>query len=436
MSAMFRSLGVRNYRWWFAAATASNIGTWMQRTAQDWIVLTELTDHDAVAVGATMALQFGPQILLTPITGLVADRVDRRKLLTLTQASMGVLGLGLGLLTVTGTVELWMVFVFAGLLGVTTAFDNPARQTFVGRLVPADHLSNAVALNGTSFNTARLIGPALAGLLTAGLGAGWVFLLNGISYVAVIGGILALRPAEFTPEKRAPRGGGLIREGFQYTRSRPDLVLILAMVFVFGMLGMNYPVFISAMTSVEFGQGAGEFGVLSSAVAVGSIVGALLAARRERPRLRTVAGAALLFGLATLAAAAAPTPLSFGVVLAIVGLGTVSTLNSANAYVQTTTPPELRGRVMAVYMAVLMGGTPLGAPLVGWVADAAGPRWALVLGALGGLLAAGFAGIWWIRRREVRVRLVRRRWPLSIEYGADRDLATQELAVTEATART
>jgi MFS family permease len=434
MSATFRSFAVRNYRLWWAGATVSNIGTWMQRTAQDWIVLTQLTDNDAAAVGITMALQFGPPLFLTPIAGLVVDRMDRRHLLLITQIAMGTLGLGLGVLTITGVVQLWMVFGFALLLGVATAFDGPARQTFVSELVPDDHLSNAVGLNATSFNVARLIGPAVAGLLTAAVGAGWVFLINAVSFGAVVGMLLALRVRDLVPRERLPRRRGQIVAGFRYVQGRLDLRLVFLMVALLGTFGMNFPIFISTM-SVMFGSGAGEFGVLSSAMAVGSVVGALLAARRDKPRLRTVAIASGSFGLAVGAASLAPNPIVFGALLALVGASSVTMLNSSNAYVQTTTAPELRGRVMSLYLAILMGGTMVGAPLIGWVANAAGPRWAMAVGAAAGIIAAAIAAIYWVRLRRVSLTWVpAQRWPLALRFGdaaTSRELATTEIAVVE-----
>jgi len=442
VSGAFRSLGVVNYRIWFAGATVSNVGTWMQRTAQDWLVLTDLTHQDAAAVGITMALQFGPQLALTPITGLAADLLDRRKLLIATQTVMGALGLGLGALAITGTAQLWMVYVFALLLGIASAFDAPVRQTFVSELVPADHLSNAVALNGTSFNVARLVGPAVAGLLTAAVGAGWVFVINAGTFAATIAAILALRRKELTPSPRAARKPGQIRAGFRYVRGRPDLLLVFVMVFLMGTFGMNFPIYISTMASVVFGNGAGEFGVLSSTLAVGSLAGALLAARRDRPRLRTVALASGWFGLAVGAASLAPNQWVFGAILALVGLGSVSMLNSANAYVQTTTSPKLRGRVMSLYMAIVQGGTLFGAPIVGWVANQFGPRWGMAVGAAAGVLAAVIAGAWWARTRQARLRWDgRRRWPIVLELSQPaevrRELATTEIAVVEtATSKT
>ena len=289
---MFRSLAVRNYRLWFAGALVSNVGTWMQRTAQDWIVLTELTDHDAAAVGVTMALQFGPQLLLVPVSGLIADRVDRRKLLMATQAAMGLLALGLGLITVTGVAQLWMVYAFAFGLGVAAAIDAPARQTFVSELVADEQLSNAVALNSVTFNGARLVGPAVAGLLTAIIGAGWVFLINAVTFAAVLTSLTLLRKDQLQPRKRMAKAKGQIRDGFRYVRGRPDILVIFAMIFVVGTFGFNFPIFTSTMASVEFGVGADGFGLLSSVLAIGSVAGALLAARRERPRLRYLVMAA------------------------------------------------------------------------------------------------------------------------------------------------
>jgi MFS family permease len=400
---MFRSLRLYNYRLWFAGALVSNIGTWMQRTAQDWIVLTELTDHDAVAVGITMALQFVPQLLLLPWTGLIADRFNRRKLMLATQSSSAVLCLVLALLVLTGTVELWHVYVLATLLGVAAALDTPARQTFVAELVSDANLPNAVALNSASFHGARLAGPAVAGLLVAFVGAGWVFALNGITFGAVIAAILFMRTGELRPAPRAKRAKGQLRAGFRYVRSRSDIVVVLVMVFLMGTFGFNFAIFIATMSTVEFGRGAAEYGILSSVMAVGSLAGALLAARRERPRMRVLVIAAAGFGLACTAAAFAPTFELFGAALTLVGLTSITMMTSANAYVQTTTPTMLRGRVMALYMAIFTGGTPIGAPLVGAVSNELGPRWALGVAALAGIVAAAAAVLWLVRYRGARI---------------------------------
>jgi MFS family permease len=434
MSQMFRSFATRNYRIWFAGALVSNVGTWMQRIAQDWLVLAELTDDDAIAVGVVMALQFGPQLVLLPVTGWVADRFDRRHVLAVTQAAMMLLGAGLGLLTVFGVVQLWMVFGFALGLGVAAAFDAPARQAFVSELVDDRTIANAVALNAASFNTARLIGPAVAGVLVAAVGSGWVFLINAVTFLAVLGSIAALRPAEFTPFTRKARGRGQMRAGFRYVRRRPDILLVFAMVFLTGTLGYNFPIYTSTMAKIEFGEGPEEFGWLSSALAIGSVAGALIAARRDRPRLRTVTLASLGFGLSLGAASLAPEMLSFGALLVVVGFTGITMMNTANAYVQTTTAPSMRGRVLALYLAIFMGGTPLGAPLMGAIADVAGPRWAIVVGAASGLAAAAIAAVFYLRTREVRVRWTRQgRWPIRISTAtpADLDTATQEIAIVE-----
>ncbi|MDQ4137881.1 MAG: MFS transporter [Actinomycetota bacterium] len=403
MSSMFRSLRAFNYRLWFAGALVSNIGTWMQRTAQDWIVLTELTDHDAVAVGITMALQFVPQLLLLPWTGVIADTFNRRKLMLATQASSAVLCLVLALLVLTGTVELWHVYVLAALLGVAAAIDTPARQTFVAELVSDSNLPNAVALNSASFHGARLAGPAVAGLLVAFVGAGWVFAFNGITYGAVIAAILFLRTRELRAAPRAKRTKGQLRAGFRYVRSRSDILVVLGMIFLMGTFGFNFAIFIATMSTVEFGRGAAEYGILSSVMAIGSVAGALLAARRERPRMRILVVAAAGFGFACTAAAFAPSFELFGLALTLVGLTSITLMTSANAYVQTTTPTMLRGRVMALYMAIFTGGTPIGAPLVGAVSNGLGPRWALGVAAAAGILAAAVAVVWVIRYRGVRI---------------------------------
>ncbi len=403
MSATFRSLRSFNYRLWFAGALVSNIGTWMQRTAQDWIVLTELTDHDAVAVGITMALQFVPQLLLLPWTGLIADRFNRRRLMLATQISSAVLCLVLALLVLSGTVELWHVYVLATLLGVSAALDAPARQTFVAELVSDANLPNAVALNSASFHGARLLGPAVAGLLVAFVGAGWVFALNGITYGAVIAAILLLRVRELRAAPRAKSAKGQLRAGFRYVRSRSDIVVVLVMIFLMGTFGFNFAIFIATMSTVEFGRGAAEYGLLSSVMAVGSLAGALLAAGRDRPRMRILVLAAAGFGLACVAAASAPSFELFAVSLTLVGLSSITLMTSANAYVQTTTPAMLRGRVMALYMAIFTGGTPIGAPLVGAVSNELGPRWALGVAAAAGIVAAGVAVVWVVRSRGMRV---------------------------------
>lgn len=415
MSGTFRSLRTFNYRVWASGAIVSNVGTWMQRTAQDWLVLTELTHHNATSVGIVMSLQFGPQMLLLPLTGYAADHFDRRKLLFATQAAMGTLALGLGILTVAGLVQLWQVYVFAGLLGCVTAFDSPARQAFVSDLVGEADLSNAVALNSTSFNAARMIGPAVAGLLIASVGTGWVFLINALSFVAVLGSLRMLRTSELNLKPRAIRTRGSFAEGFKYVWKRPDLKAALLMLFLIGTFGLNFPIFISTMSVTAFHAGASQYGVLSSTMAIGSVTGALLAARRAKPRMAILLGAAAVFGVGCAVAAVMPNYVLFGIALVVIGMSTQTFTTSTNSLVQLSTEPAMRGRVIAILLAIALGGTPLGAPVVGWVADRFGPRWALGVGAASGFAAAIVGLIYLVKYRQLRVYVEAGRLRYSID---------------------
>jgi MFS family permease len=436
VSAMFRSLSGINYRLWFAGALVSNIGTWMQRTAQDWIVLTVLTRNDAVAVGITMALQLGPQLLLVPWSGLIADRFDRRKLLMLTQAVMAGLGAALGIMVLLGVAELWHVYAFALALGVVSAIDAPARQAFVSELVSERDLPNAVALNSASFNAARLVGPAAAGVLTVAVGAGWVFLINAVTFAATLVSLALLRRGELRVSARAPRAKGQLLEGFRYVAKRPDIVAIMVAIFLVGTFGLNFAIFTATMARVEFGHGAGEFGLLSSVLAIGSVTGALLSARRERPQMRVVFLSAAAFGVSCAISAVMPTFATFAVSLILVGFSSITLMTTANSVVQTTTEPMMRGRVMALYMAIFVGGTPLGAPIVGWVSNQFGPRWALGVGAASGIAAAIVGLVWMIVSNELRVRRdPRRRIRLVLSHSLGRAAAEEELAVDETLAR-
>lgn len=423
---------------WFVGALTSNIGTWMQRTAQDWIVLTELTDHDAAAVGITMALQMGPVLLLMPWAGLIADRVNVRKMLMATQTAMGALALGLGVIVVTGVAELWHVYLFAFLLGAVAAVDAPVRQTFVAELVEKKDLVNAVSLNSVSFHTARLIGPAVAGFLTVIVGAGWVFMINAGTFAGTLVALWAIRVGELREQPRAPRARGQIMAGFRYVRGKPAIVVILIMVGIIGTFGMNFSIFTATMATIEFHRGAGEFGVITSVMAIGSVTGALISARQERPRMRTLVLASALFAAACLIAALMPSLETFALSLALVGFSSLIFMTTANSMVQTTVKPSMRGRVMALYMAIFVGGTPIGAPFVGWVVNEFGPRWGLGVAAISGVLAASACSYWLMRYKRVRVRYSRA-WPqIRIGYAADdhaRELATQEIAIVEAEAQ-
>jgi MFS family permease len=395
----FRSLRTHNFRVWSAGAIVSNIGTWMQRTAQDWLVLTQLTHHNATAVGIVMALQFGPQLLMLPWTGYVADHMDRRKLMIVTQGIMGVLALALGTLIVLRIVTLWEVYLFAFVFGCTSAFDAPARQVFVNDLVHEKDVPNAVGLNSTSFNAGRMIGPAAAGLIIAAVGTGWAFLLNGLSFIAVVVSLLFLRVDELHRTERPERKSGGLADGFRYVAKRPDLIAMLVMVAFIGTFGFNFAIFIATMAVSVFHVGAGKYGLLSSAMALGTLSGALLAANRERPSFTLLVGGVALFGVACAAAAFMPNYALFAGVLIVIGIAAMTFANSSNTLMQLTTDSTMRGRVMAIRLAIMMGGTPIGAPIVGWVADRFGPRYSLGVAALSGV-AATIVGVRYLMKHQ------------------------------------
>ena len=400
-ASIFRSLGRFNYRVWVAGAFVSNIGTWVQRTAQDWLVFTQLTHHNASAVGVVMALQFGPQFLLLPWTGFAADHFNQRRLLIATQAAMGVLALVLGILTVTGAVRLWHMYIFAFLFGSAAAFDAPVRQTFVAALVGDEDLHNAVALNSTSFNIARMIGPAVSGVVIAEIGTGWAFLINGASFVAVLISLTSLRIAELRPNARAHRAKGSFTEGLRYVWGRPDLKAILVMLFLIGTFGLNFPIFISTMAVRVFHADARGYGLLSSIMAIGTVAGALLAAGRRKAQFSALLLGSGVFGIGCTLAALAPGYWLFAGTLVIIGVAALTLTNTTNSLMQLSTEPAMRGRVMALRVGVALGGTPLGAPIVGWVADHCGPRWSLGVGAASGF-AAAIVGAYALARLEPR----------------------------------
>ena len=410
MSPTFTSLEVRNYRLWAAGALVSNIGTWMGRVGQDWLVLTVLTDGSATALGIVTGLQFLPFLLLAPWAGLIADRFPKRRTLLLTQTSLALSSLLLGVLAVTGTAQLWHVYAIALFQGITTAIDNPARQAFVSEMVPPEKLANAVALNSASFNAGRLIGPGVAGLVIAWWGTGEALLLNTVTFLFVIVALLRLRVGELRPAPLARASGG-IREGFHYVRRRGDIQLVMVLVFVLGTFGMNFQITMALMATKVFDKGAGEFGLLGSIMAVGSLTAALLSARRKTPRLRVLLVSLVGFSISAALAAAAPTYWWFAAALIPVGLTALTALTTANAMVQTRVSPEMRGRVMALYMAIFMGGTPAGAPLIGWISEQFGARWTIGIGALAvGLTLVGVS-VWLARSQNVRVSYESQRRP-------------------------
>ena len=428
MKGTFRSLNGFNYRVWACGAIVSNVGTWMQRIAQGWLVLTQLTHNNATAMGVVLALQSGPHLLLLPLTGFAADHLDRRKLLLGTQAAMGALAFGLGILTITGLVQLWHVYVFAFLLGCVTAFDSPARHTFVAELVGESGLSNAVALNSTSFNAARMVGPAIAGVLIAAVGSGWVFLINGVSFAAVLCSLALLRVGELHPQIRAFRKRGSFAEGFRYVWNRPDLQAILLMLFFIATFGLNFQIFISTMSVKVFHAGASQYGFLTSIMAVGTLAGALLAARREKPHFALLVAGGAMFGIGCVLAAMAPNAWLFGMALVVIGVSALTFSNSTNSLMQLSTEPAMRGRVMAIRLAIALGCTPIGSPIVGWVADSYGPRWSLGLGAASGF-AAAVVGIHYLRKyRHLRLHFDAGRIHFSIDDVPEPDTYQQHAA--------
>ncbi|MEP6649314.1 MAG: MFS transporter [Lapillicoccus sp.] len=410
MSPTFASLSVRNYRIYASGSLVSNVGTWMGRVGQDWLVLTQLTDHSSSALGLVTGLQFLPFLLLAPVTGMIADRFSKRHVLMTTQSFLALSAMALAVLTLTGHVELWHVYVIAFLQGVATAVDNPARQSFVSEMVPKDRLTNAVALNSASFNAGRLIGPGVAGLVIAAVGTGWALLVNGLSFGFVLASLLAMRVRDLRPTPRA-RGKGQIRQGLAYVRSRPDVMLVMALVFVLGTFGMNFQITTALMATKEFHEGATEYGMLGSIMAIGSLAGALLAARRKAPRLRVLLIALAGFTVATAVGALAPNYEVFALALVPIGLSSLTALTTANAMVQLSVDPQMRGRVMALYMAVFMGGTPLGAPIIGWLGDVLGPRWTIGIGTVAVGLSLVAVAAYLHRRENVQVRYESHRRP-------------------------
>ncbi|MDO4665920.1 MAG: MFS transporter [Actinomycetaceae bacterium] len=399
----FASLSYRNYRLWFLASIFANVGTWMQRVAQDWVVLTELTHNSSTAVGITTALQFLPMLLFGAHAGVLADRLDRRKLLLSTQATMCGLAVIMAILLITGHAQLWHLYALAFLNGIVTAVDLPARQVFISTLVPSGMLANAIGLNSTSFNLARLVGPAVAGVAVAVVGPGWVFLLNAASFVFPVIAMLIIKEKHGT-QKRAENKKGMVREGLRYIKNRTDIIVIMVVASVVSMLGLNFAVTIAAMARVEFGRDASAYGFLSSMMAIGTLAGSLLAARRTNPRVRTVIGATIMFSIFEGACALAPGYWSFALILVPTGVFVLTILTGANAALQMYTEPSKRGRVLAIYQMLNLGATPIGAPLIGWVAETVSPRWSLGVGAIGSLLVALIAGAWALRRWNVQVQ--------------------------------
>jgi MFS family permease len=358
----------------------------MQRVAQDWLVLS-LTHGSGTALGITTGLQFLPLLLFGLYGGVLADRFPKRRILMITQAVMGVLALVLGILAITGTAQVWHVYALAFGLGVATVVDNPTRQTFAVEMVGPSDLSNAIALNSAIFNTARIVGPAIAGVLIAAIGTGPVFMVNAASFGAVLLGLYLMRDDELHTRARVPRAKGQLREGLRYVRERRDLVMLLIIVFFVAAFGMNFQMTTALMSREVFHSGASSFGLASTMLAVGAVFGSLLAARRKRPRMRLMLVAAAFFGVLEIISGVMPSYDLFLVMLVPTGLALLTFNTTANAVMQLSVPAWMRGRVMGLYMLVFAGSSPIGAPLLGWLAEVFGPRSGLVIGGVVSLAA-------------------------------------------------
>jgi len=396
---MFASLGVYNYRLFWCGGLISNVGTWMARVAQDWLVLKQLTDNSSLALGFITAVQFLPAILGVPWVGAVADRFPKRRILQVTQSVMMLSALTLAALVLTGSVQLWHVFALAAISGCGQAFDAPARQSFAPEMVPPHLIPNAVGLNTTSFNAARLIGPAVAGVAIAWWGVGPAMLANGLSFIPVIGAMALMRVKELTPAPRTKKKGA-VREGIGYVRRRPNILIFLFIIFMFGTFGMNFQITNALAATQTFDVGSAQYGYLNSIMAVGSITAGLLAAKRTNPRLRLILLALAGFAVATALLTIAPNYWFYAIVLVPTGLSALTVMTACNASTQLATEPRMRGRVMALYMAISQGGTPLGASFVGWIGDVLGARATLAVGSIAAAVTVVAVGAYVLRRNH------------------------------------
>jgi MFS family permease len=389
---MFSSLKVRNYRLFFSGQVISNIGTWMQRIAQDWLVFT-LSGHNPIALGIAVALQFTPTVLLSLWAGVLADRVDKRRMLMVIQS----------LSCVQAVVLVYALCVVLGCLG---ALEVPTRQSFVAEMVGREHIANAVSLNSSIFNMARIIGPAIAGFAITWVGTGWLFIANGVSTIAVITGLALMNPDHLFRGPAIVRAKGQLRDGLRYVRRRSDLVTVMVLVLFVSMFGLNFFTSIAIVAGNVFGTGADGYGLLSTMVALGTFTGAMMGARRgvkREPRVRLLLISAFSLGALECVASVMPTYLSFGIALVPLGYATITFLNTANSLVQTAVSPEMRGRVMGLYVLVLIGGNPIGGPMTGWLASNFGGRSTFYVGGVISVLAAVVCAVVLIRRGGVRL---------------------------------
>jgi MFS family permease len=396
----WRSFRHRNYRILFPANAASNIGTWAQRVAQDWLIL-QLTDNNGIYLGLVTAVQFAPVLLFSLQGGALADRVNKRKLLVFTNFIGALSSLGLGLLVVTGNVQVWHVFFFALTLGISSAIDAPIRQSFTSEIVGHSDIANAVSLNSANFNAGRLVGPALSGFLIARFDTGPSFLINSFTYLFVILALLRMRESDFfIQEKKVTQG--TVREGLAYALARPDLYVVMLVVFFVATFGLNMQIFNALMATKEFGKGPASYGLLGTYLAIGSLSGALISARLERfRRTAFVIKGGVVFSLSVVLLSIAPTYTWYSLWLPLCGFSALTMLITANSLIQVNSDPAIRGRVSGIYLLIFMGGTPFGAPLIGWLVEVLGVRETIALCGLISLSAC--LTIWFVFRNKVKL---------------------------------
>lgn len=396
----FHSLRTRNFRLYLLGQVVSGTGSWMQMVAQAWLVLS-LTGS-GVALGVTLALQFIPMLLLGAWGGVLADRTDKRRLLLFTTSAAGALAIVLGIVTAIGIVEIWMVYVLAVGLGIVTAIDNPTRRSFVPELVPQRDIANAVGLNSTVFTAARVVGPAIAAVVIAGLGMAWCFFLNGLSFAAVLWALSAMRADELRPSPVVARQKNQLRDGFKYSWANQPVRLALLITAVIGTLAFNFQVSLPLMADDVFAGDAATLGILLAVLGVGSLLGALWVAHFSRASTRIMIGAALALGITMTAATLAPTLAVELAVLPAVGITSMVLLCMATAVCNEEAAPEMRGRVMALLSVAFLGSTPIGAPIIGWVSETIGPRAGLGIGAVAAIVT-GIVALVFVRTRATDV---------------------------------
>lgn len=415
MSATFASFEIPNYRRYFTGLLVANVGAWMSSTAKQWLVLTILTHNDATALGYMTSMIFLPALIFAPVAGLLADRFPKRTIILCSQVLTGMTALLLTILTVTGAIELWMVFALAFVDGTASAIMGPAQQAFVSEIVPRERLTNAISLNSAQFNGARLLGPGLGGALIALFAhyvpevtaTGIVMGLNVVCFLVLVASIIMLDMSLTTP---APlqRGKGQLREGLRYVGSRPDVILLMVIAFAMGNLGFNFAISNAVMATTVFGKGAGEFGALGSIMGIGALAAALMSARRTRPRLRHIFVALAMFTVFSAVSALSPTYEVFALTLIPIGLCAITVMVTANSLVQMNVADVYRGRVMTLWSAVLLGGTPFISPLVGWIGQTYGARATVWFEGISVGITAVVCAVWLMRHDKIRVRLDRR----------------------------